>query len=463
MTSRTSELPGERMFETLKSVGYELTDESQVNLGLSAYMVAELVLSAAAGADGVQQSARQGRRRIGRNERCPCGSGKKYKRCCLREDRAAGARRPPGEQGLAAIIPRLNGIDAMSRDLSTLAELLEADPELMKLRFSRGRITRFIASLELDPDEVKFSAEEVGELAHRYFLEVEGGELPVGIDDKLLDAASRVSGADQLRSLAFGLLLSRASSTDKEGPNPLVVMLFRISSKEVAQPHDLVHGFLESFGGVQELTRRIEQGGGGISNELDSVFENLPEEQRRSLEDIVSAEQDRLAKNILNGDFPVYLPLATALPALSRAVHLGETTGGRKRTMEELQTLVLESVDVIEPEDLRLYTELLERWLADHPDEALKRVVAVRQVHALASRGDLYPFDWPLVLAFFKGLHVGEIPGEAELLEAAGENPLNPAFLEDYAAFLEHRGFPSLARRTRGLCPGSSPVPGQGA
>ncbi|HSL84651.1 MAG TPA: SEC-C metal-binding domain-containing protein [Thermoanaerobaculia bacterium] len=28
---------------------------------------------------------------VGRNAPCPCGSGKKYKRCCLGLDRAAGA------------------------------------------------------------------------------------------------------------------------------------------------------------------------------------------------------------------------------------------------------------------------------------------------------------------------------------------------------------------------------------
>ena len=449
----------EQMFETLKGAGYELTDESQIHLGLSAYMVAERVLSAAEDAASARQSPWPGRRRVGRNDRCPCGSGKKYKRCCLKKDQAARARRPSGAQGLAAIIPRLYDLDMMSRDMSTLAELLETDPELRKIRFSRSRVTSFIASLELDPDEIKLSAEDVDELAHRYFLEMEGGELPAGVDDKLLDAASRVTGADRLRSLAFGLLLCRSSSTDKEGANPLVVTLFRISGREVAQANDLMHGLLEDLGGVQELTRHMEQGVSEISDELGSVLDNLPEEQRRSLEDIVSTEQDRLANTILNGDFPVYLPLATVLPALSLAFQLKEATGARERKTEELQALVLECVDAIEPEDMRLYTELLERWLADHPDEELERVVAVRQVHALASRGDLYPFDWPLILAFFKGVHLGEIPGEAELLEAAGKDPWDPAFLEEYAAFLEHKGFPTLARRTRGLATGDSPGP----
>jgi len=42
--------------------------------------------------DGQQMSAQ----RIGRNDPCPCGSGKKYKRCCLPQDEAqAAASRPP--------------------------------------------------------------------------------------------------------------------------------------------------------------------------------------------------------------------------------------------------------------------------------------------------------------------------------------------------------------------------------
>ncbi|MEO6594361.1 MAG: SEC-C metal-binding domain-containing protein [Planctomycetota bacterium] len=36
------------------------------------------------------------RRKIGRNDPCPCGSGRKYKKCCFEKDRAHGGRqRPP--------------------------------------------------------------------------------------------------------------------------------------------------------------------------------------------------------------------------------------------------------------------------------------------------------------------------------------------------------------------------------
>ena len=37
-----------------------------------------------AGAGGKQEQPEVGGRKVGRNEHCPCGSGKKYKRCCGR-------------------------------------------------------------------------------------------------------------------------------------------------------------------------------------------------------------------------------------------------------------------------------------------------------------------------------------------------------------------------------------------
>jgi hypothetical protein len=33
--------------------------------------------------------------RVGRNDPCPCGSGKKYKKCCLEKDRKGQAKAPP--------------------------------------------------------------------------------------------------------------------------------------------------------------------------------------------------------------------------------------------------------------------------------------------------------------------------------------------------------------------------------
>ena len=40
--------------------------------------------------------------KIGRNDRCPCGSGKKYKKCCLASDEAAARAARPAQPAAAA-------------------------------------------------------------------------------------------------------------------------------------------------------------------------------------------------------------------------------------------------------------------------------------------------------------------------------------------------------------------------
>lgn len=53
-------------------------------------------------------------KKVGRNEQCPCGSGKKYKKCCLEKDRAAtsGAKR----EGVGEKISKLVGGKKKAKD-----------------------------------------------------------------------------------------------------------------------------------------------------------------------------------------------------------------------------------------------------------------------------------------------------------------------------------------------------------
>ena len=48
-------------------------------------------------------SAPQRRRKVGRNEPCPCGSGKKYKKCCLASDEAARTRVVEGDSDVLRV------------------------------------------------------------------------------------------------------------------------------------------------------------------------------------------------------------------------------------------------------------------------------------------------------------------------------------------------------------------------
>ena len=79
-------------FTSGTSAGFDMTDQADMNHFMLAYNVAQLGRLAsvddeeASPSVPVQQTApiRQESQRIGRNEPCPCGSGRKYKKCCLR-------------------------------------------------------------------------------------------------------------------------------------------------------------------------------------------------------------------------------------------------------------------------------------------------------------------------------------------------------------------------------------------
>jgi len=67
--------------------------------------------------------------KIGRNEPCPCGSGKKYKQCCLAADeaaRTAAMQPPPRRSGMVGYL--LGEDDA----LDELTEASNAVPELIR-------------------------------------------------------------------------------------------------------------------------------------------------------------------------------------------------------------------------------------------------------------------------------------------------------------------------------------------
>jgi len=90
--------------------------------------------------------------KTGRNAPCPCGSGKKYKRCCLPVDHAAEAaqRRSPEPPALGRLLP--GGED--SPDTDELDRLSNRVPELI----SEGRIDEAEAVchelLSRYPDEI---------------------------------------------------------------------------------------------------------------------------------------------------------------------------------------------------------------------------------------------------------------------------------------------------------------------
>src|ERR1700735_494853 len=62
--------------------------------------------------------------KIGRNDRCPCGSGKKYKQCCLAGDEAAARAARPAQP--AAVPTRRPSLASYVHEYDPLDELTEA-------------------------------------------------------------------------------------------------------------------------------------------------------------------------------------------------------------------------------------------------------------------------------------------------------------------------------------------------
>ena len=60
----------------------------------------------------------------GRNDRCPCGSGKKYKQCCLAGDEAAARAARPAQP--AAVPARRSSLASYVQEHDELNELTEA-------------------------------------------------------------------------------------------------------------------------------------------------------------------------------------------------------------------------------------------------------------------------------------------------------------------------------------------------
>jgi tetratricopeptide (TPR) repeat protein len=68
--------------------------------------------------------------KIGRNDPCPCGSGQKYKRCCLARDEAAAAERAAARarevESAAAPFEILSDDDGLDQASNVVIDLIDA-------------------------------------------------------------------------------------------------------------------------------------------------------------------------------------------------------------------------------------------------------------------------------------------------------------------------------------------------
>lgn len=248
MRPRTANL-GPTEIVLLEEAGYSVHSESQMSLGMVALTAARTVcLATASGSAGPGRSAAA---RPGRNDPCPCGSGRKYKRCCLDH---AGADQPPVSPRppravSADMIPCIGDNAGVDRETRHLASLLREEPGLASLRFVPETVSRLMAR-----DYQALSAAKEADRQYRLdLLSTECGRLPENrpvmrrAADLVLELATKGGlTPGKVRSLAFLLVLAgMEASTPKGEACILASLVFRRSLAEIIYEPDPVEDLVE--------------------------------------------------------------------------------------------------------------------------------------------------------------------------------------------------------------------------
>ncbi len=184
----------------------------------------------------------------GRNEPCPCGSGRKYKKCCLEKDEKAArvnaspaarvsslfARLPPeiAEEGVAAIEL---GEEGTAAAFDVLGELLQPGAPLDYVRFDDDRFAEALASLGEEPPP-----EDEEELAKLFRAQIEAlaDEAHTDAILELLERALVDGGLEREERQAVLVALVTAHMALGQRPRqprdvPLLQLLFRVQLDEL--------------------------------------------------------------------------------------------------------------------------------------------------------------------------------------------------------------------------------------
>src|SRR5260370_5040958 len=302
--------PAAEMLRMLRAAGCDTTNERTLQMGAVAYNTALLVCKYAARNEGVQAVQKS---RARRNETCPCGSGKKYKKCCLDTDRAPSA--DDDRSALVSlgpeILPRLWDEEAMFEDCELLSRIMDRDQAFANVGFSPEKVASFMdAVFEEEPSpfgdtgesDAALRSRAIDDLAIRYIRESGDSKVTRGIKDKLLAAAKRAQSKDEARALATGIYLSMIADTTKDPADDFIgITLFRKALFDAARPAHIVSKIFGQLGKDEnEIRRLIEANDPVFTEQINSVMSELDaseldalqasfDRRHRSLSDTIAA------------------------------------------------------------------------------------------------------------------------------------------------------------------------------
>ncbi len=442
----------EEMLRVLDAAGCDITDERSLQMGMVAHHAALLVSAHRTRNTSVAPARKS---RTGRNEPCPCGSGRKYKKCCLDADRGLSADNDSALVELAPeILPRLWDDHAMVKDCVLLGQIIDRDPAFVNAGFSPEKVAAFMDRLfgqeaspfgdaNLDEDE---RGRAVDDLAVRYMRESGDRRATRGVQEKLLDAVRRAKSKDELRALATGVCLAlRAEVTKDPEDNLLGIILFRRTLFAVARPTQIVKKLLDRLSmDEDELRRLVDANDPSINEKIESAVNELSASELKALEAVFEKRDENLWDTIVADKFPVPMPVATQMALLGRL-----TSASSKKTpsQEDFRAIVNAFCEELIEDDYALYGQMLDRWLGDssgQPGRIVDAVKLMRELCAIKSIKDWLP---RLLVHDIRTKRRVPFDEEEQHFVEAGDFGTLSEFIAEYSSWLKTKGYAGMADR----------------
>jgi hypothetical protein len=354
----------------MHDAGCDIKNERDLQMGMVSYNTALLVW------DRLHANKRTGRSteksHTGRNDPCPCGSGRKYKKCCLDKNRAFSADSSPLAPAKLApeSLPRLWNERAMADDCGILVQIMDRDPAFAKVGFSKEKVASFVQTVvKQDPsfvgDDKEMIEQRIDDLAIRYVRESDEGESIKGMQEIFLAAVPRAQSKDETRALATGICVALMgdASMDPEA-NLLNFIFFRRALFDVMQSAALIGKVVDQLGGdTEELRRLIAKNDPSVREKIESCVEALTASDMETLQSSFDTCCEELWDTISSGEFPVPMPFATQLALFVRFAF--SARDDEESSPEALYGIIDAFSHELIDEDYILYGQMLDRWLKD--------------------------------------------------------------------------------------------------
>jgi SEC-C motif len=435
--------PAAEMLQTLHEAGCDMRDERKAQMGMVACNVARLVCHHILRKPSAQSAQKA---QAGRNEPCPCGSGKKYKKCCIDIDRTPAAINDHGIEFGPEIVPRLWDIGAIQEDSRLLIEIMERDPAFANVGFSPEKITAFLASVLADQDRLipPDSDEEareraIDDLAVRCIRESGEPNVTRSLDKKFLAAAARAQSASEVRALATGMCLAMLAEAAKDPRDDLLaIILFRKALTHAAKS---MHVLSKVLSGVDDgdIARWMEGAADpAFIDKIKSAASQLGESELAFMHSECERFYDDLHAAIEADEFPVPPPFATLLALLGRLTQAPPS--------EDLPDIVMTFAGELSEDHHIVYGKMLDGWLdgnKEQPKRIVETVTTMRNLCKIQAIGDFMPKL--LVRCLREQRWVPFDEEEAGFITRPDPSIEMQAFVAEYGSWLRTKGYFAMA------------------